>query len=90
MFKPRIISVIRGERGDFTRGQIKNDMKGGLILIVLGLLNLGSVIKYIPYSVTVGFTTGIGILLITTEVPSFFGLHIKNLPNDIVGKWILY
>ena len=167
MFKPRLVSVLNGERGDFTKAQLKNDLKGGLnvaiislpiaialgissgvspkvgiftaiiggliaaifggsgvqitgitsgfvlisfglikqygisglaiatimggiILVILGFLKMGSVIKYIPYSVTVGFTTGIGILLITTEVPSFLGLRINNIPNDVVGKWIAY
>ena len=62
----------------------------GVILIVAGILKLGAYIKYIPYPVVIGFTAGIGLTLITTQIKDLFGMNVQNLPNDFVGKWGTY
>ncbi len=64
-------------------------MAGGL-LIVMGWMRLGDVIKYIPYPVTVGFTSGIALVIFTTQIPDFFGLSLKDIPESFLGKWAVY
>src|ERR1041385_3113986 len=59
----------------------------GFILVVMGFGRLGSMIKYIPYPVTVGFTSGIAVLIFSTQIKDFFGLNLdKPMPSDFVGK----
>lgn len=60
-------------------------MAGG-ILLVMGLARLGTMIKYIPYPVTAGFTSGIAILIFSTQVKDFFGLSIDKVPSDFFPK----
>ncbi len=64
----------------------------GVILILLGLFKLGTIIKFIPYPVIVGFTSGIAVTIFTTQVPDIMGLDFGNetIPGDFVGKWMLY
>lgn len=62
----------------------------GLVLIVAGFLKFGTYIKYIPYPVVIGFTTGIGLLLITTQIKDLLGLKIDNLPAEFLPKWRAY
>lgn len=62
----------------------------GLILILAGLLRLGTYIKYIPYPVVVGFTAGIGLLLISTQIKDLLGLKIDSVPTDFLQKWKVY
>ena len=62
----------------------------GLILIVAGFLRLGTYIKYIPYPVVTGFTAGIGVILISTQVKDLFGLSIEMVPSAFLEKWIAY
>jgi SulP family sulfate permease len=62
-------------------------MMAGVILIVLGLSKLGTLIKYIPYPVVTGFTSGIAIIIMSTQIRDFFGLQNK-LPSDFIGKLI--
>jgi SulP family sulfate permease len=57
----------------------------GLILIALGLAKMGTLIKFIPYPVVTGFTSGIAIIILSTQLRDFFGLETK-LPPDFVGK----
>src|SRR4051812_45526373 len=57
----------------------------GMILLVMGFAQLGTMIKYIPYPVTVGFTSGIAILIFSTQIKDFFGLHLpanQPMPSD--------
>lgn len=63
---------------------------GGLLMILFGLLKLGSVIKYIPYPITIGFTTGIAITIFTSQVKDFLGLEITSMPGEFIEKWIVY
>ena len=62
----------------------------GLALIIAGLLRFGTYIKYIPYPVVLGFTAGIGLLLITTQMKDLLGLKIEDLPADFLPKWRAY
>src|SRR5271154_5246797 len=60
-------------------------LMAGVILIVLGAGKLGTLIKFIPYPVVTGFTSGIAIIILSTQIRDFFGLQIK-LPPDFIGK----
>src|SRR5271154_6908078 len=60
-------------------------LMAGVILFVLGACKLGTMIKYIPFPVVTGFTSGIAIIIISTQIHDFFGLQNK-LPPDIIGK----
>jgi len=62
----------------------------GLFLILLGAFHLGTIIKYIPYPIVVGFTSGIAVTIFTTQVKDLFGLSIENVPADFIEKWIVY
>ncbi|MDR2658812.1 MAG: sulfate permease [Spirochaetaceae bacterium] len=60
----------------------------GIMLIIMGLFGLGKFIKYIPYPVTTGFTTGIGLLIFSQQIKDFFGLDIAKSSPDFVEKWM--
>ena len=62
----------------------------GIFLILLGLLRLGTIIKFIPYPIIVGFTSGIALTIFTTQIKDLFGLQIGEVPSDFVEKWIVY
>ena len=63
----------------------------GLLLILLGVLRLGTIIKFIPYPIVVGFTSGIALTIFTTQIKDLFGLTIKgSMPADFIGKWGCY
>lgn len=62
----------------------------GLILILIGLLRLGTVIRFIPYPIIVGFTSGIAVTIFTTQIKDLFGLTTEALPGDFIGKWSIY
>ena len=62
----------------------------GIFLILFGFLHLGTIIKYIPYPIVVGFTSGIAITIFTTQVKDLFGLDIANVPSDFIEKWQCY
>jgi SulP family sulfate permease len=58
----------------------------GAILIILGVTGIGTVVKYIPRPVVVGFTNGIAILIASTQIKDFFGLQIEKMPGDFWGR----
>ncbi len=63
----------------------------GVILVLMGLFRLGTVIKFIPYPIVVGFTAGIALTIFSTQMPDFFGLTIpEKVPGDFIDKWALY
>ncbi len=62
----------------------------GIFLIIFGLLKLGSVIKYVPYPITVGFTAGIAVTLFSTQLNDFFGLNLDGVPSEFLSKWAVY
>lgn len=59
----------------------------GLILVLMGVFKLGTVIKFIPYPIVVGFTAGIAVTIFSTQMNDFFGLGIKGLPSEFLPKW---
>ena len=67
-------------------------MMAGVLLILLGVFKLGTVIKFIPYPIIVGFTSGIAVTIFTTQIADIFGLQFgdEKIPGDFIGKWILY
>lgn len=67
-------------------------MMAGVLLILLGIFKLGTIIKFIPYPIIVGFTSGIAVTIFTTQIADIFGLQFggEKVPGDFIGKWILY
>lgn len=65
-------------------------LMAGVFLILFGLLRLGTIIKYIPYPIVVGFTSGIAVTIFTTQIKDLFGLTIDKMPGDFIEKWIVY
>lgn len=62
----------------------------GIMLVAMGLLKLGSIIKFIPYPVVVGFTSGIAVTIFATQIKDLFGMSIESVPADFVQKWGVY
>ena len=62
----------------------------GLILVVMGLFHLGTVIKFIPYPIVVGFTAGIALTIFSTQINDFLGLGLKDIPSEFIPKWGVY
>ncbi len=63
----------------------------GAFLILLGVFRLGTIIKYIPYPIVVGFTSGIALTIFTTQIKDLFGLTIDGVvPPDFISKWACY
>lgn len=64
----------------------------GVLLILIGVFKLGTVIKFIPYPVVIGFTSGIAVTIFTTQMADVFGLNFggETVPGDFIGKWMLY
>ncbi len=67
-------------------------MMAGILLILLGIFRLGTIIKFIPYPIIIGFTSGIAVTIFTTQIADVFGLNFggEKVPGDFIGKWILY
>ena len=62
----------------------------GAFLILMGVLHLGTIIKYIPYPIVVGFTSGIALTIFATQIKDLFGLQIESVPADFLDKWVVY
>ncbi|WP_300259474.1 sulfate permease [Clostridium sp.] len=71
-------------------GLIISTFMAGIILVLFGLLRFGSLIKYIPYPITVGFTSGIAVTLFSTQVKDFLGLTMTKTPSQFIPKWEAY
>jgi SulP family sulfate permease len=65
-------------------------LMAGVFLIIMGLARLGTLLKFIPYPLTVGFTSGIALIIFTSEISDFLGLRIHNLPSNFFEKWYVY
>ncbi len=65
-------------------------MLAGVFLILLGVFRLGTIIKFIPYPIVVGFTSGIAVTIFTTQIKDLFGLEISSMPADFISKWGVY
>ena len=62
----------------------------GIMLMLMGFARFGSVIKFIPYPLIVGFTTGIAVIIFSSQMKDFFGLDMGAVPADFIGKWQVY
>ena len=73
-------------------GLLVATLMAGVLLVAMGLFRLGTVIKFIPYPIVVGFTAGIALTIFTTQVPDLLGLDFggETVPGDFIGKWGLY
>lgn len=71
-------------------GLVLATLMAGVILIIMGVAKLGGAIKFIPYPVTTGFTSGIAVLIFSSQVKDFFGLPIQDVPGEFIEKWGTY
>lgn len=65
-------------------------LMAGFFLVLFGLLRLGTIIKFIPYPIVVGFTSGIAVTIFTTQIKDLFGLTLPSNPSDFIEKWGVY
>ncbi len=65
-------------------------MMAGIILIIMAFARLGAVIRFIPYPVTVGFTSGIAVLIASSQIRDAFGLSMTQVPSEFLEKWVAY
>jgi SulP family sulfate permease len=63
---------------------------GGFMLVLMGVARFGVIIKFIPYPVTIGFTSGIALIIFTSQIRDFFGLEIGKVPADFIEKWRVF
>jgi len=71
-------------------GLVVATLIAGVLLVIMGLARMGALLKFIPYPVIVGFTSGIALIIFSSQVNDFLGLRIDNVPADFVEKWIEY
>lgn len=73
-------------------GLIVATLMAGILLILLGVFKLGAIIKFIPYPIIVGFTSGIAVTIFITQIADIFGLNFggEKVPGDFIGKWMIY
>ena len=71
-------------------GLILATLMAGVILIIMGFAKFGSIIKFIPHPVTVGFTSGIAIVIFSSQIKDLLGLHIAKVPADFIEKWKVF
>ena len=83
-----IVAGIIGEYG--MTGLTVATLMAGVFLILFGLLRLGTIIKYIPYPIIVGFTSGIAVTIFTTQVKDLLGMRMADAPADFIGRWAAY
>lgn len=63
---------------------------GGMLIILMGLTRCGVLLRFIPYPVTIGFTTGIAVIIFTCQVKDFFGMQLSDIPAEFLEKWSAY
>lgn len=73
-----------------TDGLIVATILAGIILVIMGICRFGSLIKYIPYTITTGFTCGIAVTLFVGQLKDFFGMDIASVPSEFLDKVIVY
>lgn len=71
-------------------GLIIATVLAGIMLVAMGIFKLGSIIKFIPYPIVVGFTSGIALVIFSTQVKDLLGLQIENVPSEFIPKWVSY
>jgi SulP family sulfate permease len=85
LLAPIVVMIGPGGRAFGPEGLVVCAMMAGVILFVLGACRLGTMIKYIPFPVVTGFTSGIAVIIMSTQIRDFFGLP-QKLPPDFIGK----
>jgi SulP family sulfate permease len=73
-----------------TEGLITATLLAGILLLLMGFAKLGSVIKYMPFSLVVGFTSGIALVIFSSQIKDFFGLKMGTVPAGFIEKWVAY
>lgn len=71
-------------------GLLISTIMAGIILILFGLLRLGALLKYFPHPLIIGFTSGIALVILSTQIKDALGLNIEKLPSNFIDKWTLY
>jgi len=71
-------------------GLLISTILAGIILIIFGVLKLGVLLKYFPHPLIVGFTSGIALVIFSTQIKDALGLDITKLPSDFIEKWLVY
>lgn len=85
------IVIVFGIIADYgMNGLIIATFMAGIFLILMGVLRVGTIIKYIPYPIIVGFTSGIALTIFTTQIKDLFGMQIADVPADFISKWMVY
>src|SRR5579864_4874725 len=81
------VVVVYGIVGQYgLDGLFQCTLMAGIILLLMGLTGLGTVVRFIPRPVVIGFTNGIAVLIASTQIKDFFGLQIETVPGDFVGR----
>lgn len=83
-----IVSGIIAKYG--VEGLTTATIMAGIILIIMGIFKFGNMIKYIPYTITTGFTSGIAVVIFSTQIKDFLGLTMQEVPSEFLPKWIEY
>src|SRR5690242_15034428 len=68
-------------------GLLVATLMAGVLLVALGLARLGSAVKFIPHAIVTGFTSGIALIIFSSQVKDLLGLHVASVPADFLGKW---
>ncbi len=83
-----IVNGIAMEYG--IEGLMISTIMAGILLVIFGLIKFGSLLKYIPQPLIIGFTSGIALVIFSTQIKDALGLDIASVPADFIGKWKLY
>src|SRR5205814_5037982 len=71
-------------------GLVVATLMAGFILVAFGMLRLGAAIKFIPYPVTIGFTSGIALIIFSSQIRDLLGLEMQSVPAAFLPKWDAY
>lgn len=71
-------------------GLILATVMAGVILVIMGFARFGSIIKFIPHPVVIGFTSGIALIIFSSQINDFLGLNIGTVPSEFFQKWVIY
>ncbi|QQR85383.1 MAG: hypothetical protein IPJ76_12275 [Flavobacteriales bacterium] len=65
-------------------------LMAGVLLVIMGLLRFGALLRYFPHTLIVGFTSGIAVIIFSSQMNDLLGLRLTNVPADFLGKWALF
>ncbi|MEG1634124.1 MAG: SulP family inorganic anion transporter [Rikenellaceae bacterium] len=86
-----LIVIVSGVIGQFgLEGLFIATFISGIFLLLMGIFKVGSIIKFIPYPIVIGFTSGIAVTIFSTQIKDFFGLNITTVPTGFIQKWGVY